>query len=74
MQKQHVAYLTTDENGKFKTDRILKFNTKYILKETEASTRYELGTNEYEIIVTNEKSRYKNRSIRKSYRKRSRII
>ena len=50
--RSHVTYLTTDQNGKYKTDKILIPNKKYILKEVEPSKGYELDTNEYEVIAT----------------------
>ena len=52
--RNFVTKLITNENGTYKTDKILLPNKKYILKETKASNGYELDTNEYIINITSD--------------------
>jgi len=52
--RNFVTKLITNENGTYKTDKMLLPNKKYILKETKASNGYELDTNEYIINITSD--------------------
>lgn len=47
--RNHITYLTTDEDGTAKTDNILKLKTKYILVEKSSPTGYTKNPKEYEI-------------------------